>query len=134
MTSATERFSIELPAMYADHHVVEVRRLLGALPGMSDIYASSAFRVVEGCIDPAQTSLEAVLDVLQKGGYMGEFASPAETGVAVEQGSGKTKDFRHTAAYVQTRSAVSFGQNVAYFGRPLWPCPGMGVIKAVKED
>ena len=37
----------ELPTLYGDHHVIEVKRLLSEIPGVLDIYASSAFQVVE---------------------------------------------------------------------------------------
>ena len=40
-------FSLELPSMYGDHHVIEVRRILLDLDGVTDVYASSGFRVVE---------------------------------------------------------------------------------------
>ena len=39
-----EVFNIDLPAMYGDHHVVEVRRILMDIPGVEDVYASSGFR------------------------------------------------------------------------------------------
>jgi len=29
---------------------------------------------------------------------------------------------------------VSFAQNVSFLGKPLWPCPGMGVISKPMED
>jgi len=38
---------LELPAMYGDHHVTEVRHILLGLDGVKDVYASSGFRVVE---------------------------------------------------------------------------------------
>ena len=40
-------FSLELPSMYGDHHVSEVRRILLEMEGVSEVYASSAFRAVE---------------------------------------------------------------------------------------
>jgi copper chaperone CopZ len=52
MTSVT----IDLPAMYADHHVVEVRRILFEIPGVKAVDASSAFQVVKVEYDPAATA------------------------------------------------------------------------------
>ena len=37
--------SLELPAMYGDHHVIEVRRILLEIDGVKDVYASSSFQV-----------------------------------------------------------------------------------------
>ena len=51
-----ETFVLELPTMYGDHHVVEVRRLLLGLPGVEEVYASSGFQSVEVTYDPAKTS------------------------------------------------------------------------------
>ena len=42
--------------MYGDHHVVEVRRLLLEMPGVTDVYASSSFQVVEVAFDGVQSS------------------------------------------------------------------------------
>ncbi len=39
--------SFDLPSLFGDHHVVEVRRLLLEIAGVEDVYASSAFQVVE---------------------------------------------------------------------------------------
>ena len=42
-----EVFTIELPAMYGDHHVVEVRRILLDITGVEAVYASRGFRAAE---------------------------------------------------------------------------------------
>ena len=42
-----ENMLINIPAMYADHHVQEVRRLLLEIAGIEDVYASSCFQTVE---------------------------------------------------------------------------------------
>ena len=34
-----EVLTLELPAMYGDHHVVEVRRILLEIPGVDNVYA-----------------------------------------------------------------------------------------------
>ncbi len=132
MASSVQKYTLELPALYADHHVVEVRRILFELPGVSDIYASSAFHLVEVTYDPDKTSPDAILACLDSAGYLGELEIPVESGASEEVDSGKVF-YRHSAVYEQTRSAVSFGQVVSYLGRPLWTCPGMGVIKKMEE-
>ena len=125
--------TFELPSMYGDHHVTAVRRLLLALPGVKIVYASSSFRVVEVQYDEEQLTPSEIETVLYDEGYLGELAMPVETGVAVNQNGGQSY-YRHTAAYEQTGKSVGFGQQVAFEGRPLWPCPGMGVISNMDED
>lgn len=122
-----EKVSIELPTMYGDHHVIEVRRILFGIAGVAEVYASSGFQVVEISYDPEQTSLEAIKAKLTAAGYTGELPAPLEieTEQPVGETNGKTQYFRHTAVYQQIQQNVSFAQKVAYEGRPLWPCPGL---------
>jgi hypothetical protein len=54
---------------------------------------------------------------------------PVETGAAAYSQDKKGIYLRHTAAYENVGPVVSFAQQVNNAGRPLWPCPGMGVIK-----
>ena len=127
-------FSIELPALYGDHHVTEVRKLLLELPGVDDVYASSSFRVVEVSYDPTKVSAEVITKTLDEAGYLGELPIPAESGQAeYGRGNGQTY-FRHTSVYENTRQTVSFAQSVSYSGRPLWPCPGMGPIRSMQLE
>jgi hypothetical protein len=120
--------------MYGDHHVVEVRRILAAVPGVLDIYASSAFRVVQVTYDESQTNDLDLQVSLDNAGYLGEWSILTETGMAVGSGEGTPPYMRHTITYEQVRQTVSFTQTVGYQGRPLWPCPGMGLIKGMDEE
>lgn len=129
-----ETLTLELPAMYGDHHVVEVRQLLLKLPGVKDVYASSSFQIVEvqydeGVLDPALVHTR-----LEEAGYTGELPIPHETDTPATESNGKKPFFRHTSAYEQTKQTVSFAQRVPYQGRPLWPCPGMGAVKTTEEE
>jgi copper chaperone CopZ len=63
--------------MWADHHVLAVRNLLGALPGISDIEASSTFRTVTVVYDPTKIAPEAIKTKLAEAGY------PADGGEAM---------------------------------------------------
>lgn len=121
-------FAQDLPTMYGDHHVVEVRRILMALPGVEDVYASSSYQMVE--VEYDETSLDPVQieATLKEAGYLGEMAVPVERGVLQGQTNGNKPFFRTTAAYEQTGRAVSFTQKVPFSGRALWPCPGMGPV------
>lgn len=126
-----EKYTLDLPTMYGDHHVLEVRRILLEIPGIEDVYASSAFRAVEVIYDPAKVTPEAFITKLDQHGYAGDLEVPVELSTAAVQGNGGKKPFfRHTATYETTRTVVSFAQRVNYEGRPLWPCPGMGPIQS----
>jgi len=129
-----EVLTLELPAMYGDHHVLEVRRLLFELPGVEDVYASSAFQVVEITYDPAKVDEEAIKDKLDGAGYLGDLPIPVEVpgGVSVT-GEGRTGFYRHTAADETTGQVVGFTQQVNYKGRALWPCPGMAPLTGDEE-
>jgi len=129
-----EKLSLKLPAMYADHHVTEVRRILLQLSGIQSVYASSAFQTVDISFDPSRTNESQIKAVLDEAGYLGELPLQVESSVAASRVSGDGKNFRHTTVYEQTKQVVSFTQNVNFKGRPLWPCPGMGPIKTMDEE
>ena len=126
--------SIDLPTMYGDHHVTEVRHLLLELDGVDDVYASSGFQVVEIQYDEAKLDEEAIKSVLGDAGYLGELQISVEQGAIEDRENGDKPFFRHTIAYEQTGRDVNFAQQVPFAGRPLWPCPGMGPIKHVEEE
>lgn len=128
------KLTLELSAMYADHHVIEVRRLLLALPGVQAVYASSAFRAVEITYDSATINDLEIQIKLDEVGYLGEWSVLAETGKPVGSGDGPNTFLRHTSVYEQVKHVISFAQNVSYQGRPLWPCPGMGPIRGMDEE
>nr|MBN1229837.1 heavy-metal-associated domain-containing protein [Anaerolineae bacterium] len=123
-----ETLTIDLPAMYGDHHVLEVRRILLEIPGVQEVYASSAFKVIEVTFDPSQIQADDITAPLDEVGYLGDLLTPAEAGIPVNEVNGDHIFYRHSAAYEGIGQVVSFGQDVAYRGRPLWPCPGMGSL------
>ena len=120
--------SFEAPALYGDHHVSEVRRILLELAGVSEVYASSAFQTIEITFDPEKIKAEQIETHLAEAGYLGEIPLLIETGIAVEKRDGEGS-FRHTAVYETVKNTVSFAQNVEHNGRALWPCPGLGAVK-----
>lgn len=124
-----ETKTFETPALYADHHVTEVRRILLELEGVIDVYASSAFQTIEVTYDESKIGEGQVAARLEEAGYLGELAVPVEMGSAAQQGDGSKPFFRHTATYETIKHTVTFAQRVNYQGRPLWPCPGLGVVK-----
>lgn len=127
-----ETVTIDVPTMYADHHVSEVRRLLLALPGVEDVYASSAFHVVRARVDEAQVTEMSLRDVLSAAGYLGELQIVTEDWKSGTPKETEDNPFRHTSASEQMKG-VAFGQAVEFTGKPLWPCPGMGPVKAMEE-
>ena len=129
-----ETIKLSLPAMYGDHHVVEVKRILSEKPGVEEVYASSAFQVVEIEYDPDVIDAEALEATLDDAGYLGEIEIPVEIGTVDQDPNGDRSHFRHSIAYEQTGQTVSFAREVSFDGRPLWPCPGIGVVRQEKEE
>ncbi|MCK6583914.1 MAG: heavy-metal-associated domain-containing protein [Anaerolineales bacterium] len=125
--------TFEAPALYGDHHVTEVRRILLELEGVAGVYASSAFQTIEVDYDESKINDLEIALKLDEAGYLGEWTPPVELGVAPQQGDGQRPYFRHTATYETTKQTVSFAQKVNYGGRPLWYCPGIGAIKMDEE-
>jgi copper chaperone CopZ len=127
--------TIDTPALYGDHHVLEVRQLLHEFSGVENVYASSAFHVVEVTFDPDKVKEADIVSKLSERGYLEELSTPQEEGIApYSKGESAPAFFRHTEVFEQNRRVLSFAQEVSYSGRPLWNCPGMGVINDKMED
>ena len=126
--------SLDLPSMYGDHHVTEVRHLLLELDGVDEVYASSGFQIVEIQYDEAKLGADKIKAVLGDAGYLGELQVTVEQGAIEDRENGNKPFFRKSVAYEQTGRSVSFAQQVPFSGRPLWPCPGMGPIEQVEEE
>jgi copper chaperone CopZ len=124
--------TFEAPALFGDHHVTEVRRILLELTGVNEVYASSAFQVIEVKFDPKKIKAAQITACLEDAGYLGKVPMLIETGIAVEKKEGDNF-FRHTAVYETIKGTISFAQRVDYNGRPLWPCPGLGAVKMIDE-
>ncbi len=127
------QLDLTLPAMYADHHVAEVRRILLQLPGVEDVVASSSLYRVLVTFDPAVTDADTIRAALEDAGYTGEPAIPVEPS-AYQPDTIMQPFARHTAVYEHTQSVVSFAQTITTAGRALWPCPGMGVLQSPRVE
>lgn len=125
-------YTIKLPALYGDHHVLEVRKLLMGVSGVESVYASSAFQLAE-IETNASVTKDELLKVLEDAGYLGELPVNAEIEISPVEAGGKSKVFRHSSLYKQTRQAISFTQEVDNSGKTLWPCPGMGPIESLDD-
>ena len=64
-----DKVTLNVPGMYGDHHVLAVRDILGGLPGVEDIYASSAFKQVVVKFDPAKAKPADFESALAAQGY-----------------------------------------------------------------
>ncbi len=127
-----KKYQTELPSMFGDHHVREVRRILLDLPGVDDIYASSSYQFLELQYDESKVKEEEIKSALEQAGYLGEVSLPRESSRSSSE-SGEKNLFRHTAAFSQTRQ-VSFHRDTVFSSRPLYPCPGMSPIKKAEME
>jgi copper chaperone CopZ len=132
-----EKKVFDVPAMYGDHHVTELRSILLRTPGVMDVYASSAFHVVEVIFDETQTNAEQLAAKLDQAGYSGDLLFPVEFGVTQSEtntgNGGKKPFFRHTEVFENSHQVVSFSQNVIHSGSGLWPCPGFDRVKKMED-
>jgi copper chaperone CopZ len=126
--------TLSLPMMYGDHHVIAVKELLAALPGIADIYASSAFQTVEVQYDENSLTEAEITAQLEQAGYLGDLNMPVETGVVTMDRERDKAFFRHTAAFAQLGTSVGFGQHIPEMTRPLWPCPGITPVREKQMD
>jgi copper chaperone CopZ len=68
-TPIMEKVQFNVPGLWADHHTLKVREVLSQVPGVTDIVASSAFRMVAMSYDPASTTPGAIMAALDEAGY-----------------------------------------------------------------
>jgi copper chaperone CopZ len=91
--SLMEKIQLNVPEMYADHHVLKVRDALSALaPGVQSVVASSAFRIVSVEYDPSVVSADAIQSALASAGYPVS-SGPATVNPVVPAAPGATKRF-----------------------------------------
>jgi copper chaperone CopZ len=128
-----KKITFETPMLFGDHHVVELRNLILQVKGVSDVYASSSFRVVEIEYDESQVTVEQLQKVVEENGYAHELVLPVEIGVSNELEENPKPYFRTTAERVTAKATMGFSQKVAQSGPPAWPSPGMGTIKISSE-
>lgn len=64
-----EKIILNLPAMYADHHVLAVRSSLEGIEGVGEVYASCAWKQAIVHFDPKKTDAKAIEKALADAGY-----------------------------------------------------------------
>lgn len=79
-----EKITFTVPALYADHHVTNVKRLLSPIAGVENVIASSAFKEVTVEFDASKTSAPALAQALADGGY-----APGKEEVVVRRPDGR---------------------------------------------
>ena len=128
------KFTLDLPFLFGDHHVIEVKRLLNEISGVIDTYVSSSFHMVEVTYDPTVTGPEKITVILEEAGYLGDAVIPEEIGVSSTSDKMNSPFFRKTDVYETTRKVVSFRQTMSLLNRTVWPCPGFGALLSVKRS
>jgi copper chaperone CopZ len=96
-----EKVIINVPSMYADHHVMVVRDMLVKMDGVKDVYASSAFRQVLVHFDPSAVQKEAIIEKITQAGYTQEMIVPVQEKLAED--AWKSGTFRRTQTYQADR-------------------------------
>ncbi len=117
-----EKSTINVPAMYADHHVLEVRRLLLEMAGVQEVNASSCFQVVEVSYDPTKINAAEIMAKIELAGYVKEPIVPTNSNnnkkifdrgnELASQGEQKTADALITLQPQQVIQAVIAGSSI----------------------
>ncbi|MBN1955598.1 MAG: heavy-metal-associated domain-containing protein [Anaerolineae bacterium] len=72
-----EKVVLDVPTLWADHHVLKVREALLPLEGVKDVYASSAWKKVLVSYDPGKVNVAALEKALADANYpVGEGKMP----------------------------------------------------------
>jgi copper chaperone CopZ len=74
--SRMARVAFNIPAMWADHHVLAVREVLSQIAGVEEVIASAMYKDVWVEYDPGSVELDALSSALAAAGY--ELAKPPE--------------------------------------------------------
>jgi copper chaperone CopZ len=72
-----KKVALEVPTLWADHHVLKARDALTKLEGVEDVYVSSAWKQVLVAYDDGEVDDKAIEEALAKAGYpVGEGEMP----------------------------------------------------------
>lgn len=72
-----EKATLDVPSLWADHHVLKVRDVLVPLDGVEKVYASSAWRQVLVTFDESKVDQSTIERTLGEAGYPVNGAEPA---------------------------------------------------------
>ncbi len=116
----TEQLSIPLPSLYGDHHVTELHTLLRALPGVTRVYASSAWQWLQVEYDPAHLTPEDIQHALLARGYALDQAPLPPV-------SARSRRAPQTDLTVAPGLVDRFAETVPAWSGPNRPCPGFEI-------
>lgn len=119
---------LHIPAMYGDHHVIEVRRILFNLDGIEDVYASSYSQTLQIDFQPDKIDPDTIKQELAHHSYLDTLDIPYESGIAAYKNDSNASFFRHTVAYQHLQNTVGFAQDIDHGGRAIYPCPGFNHV------
>jgi hypothetical protein len=123
-----EDLILTVPALYGDHHTLEVRSILQGIKGVSVKYVSPAAHHIALGYEPSETSPQAIEQALAQRGYLPGAPETAYPSSPAERAT------RHSAAYSGTGEALAFSETAPqWLNRPLWPCPGLEPIRIVED-
>ncbi|MBN1135385.1 MAG: heavy-metal-associated domain-containing protein [Anaerolineae bacterium] len=64
-----EKITFSIPTLWADHHVLAVRRALGQVTGVVEVTASALYQDVRIKYDPTSVTPDALSGALAQAGY-----------------------------------------------------------------
>lgn len=64
-----EKVTFSIPAMWADHHVLDVRQALAQVNGVKEVLASAMYKDVLITYDPATVDADTLSNALAEAGY-----------------------------------------------------------------
>lgn len=64
-----EKVTFNIPAMWADHHVLAVRQALGQVSGVQEVLASAMYQDVLVKYEPGTVTPDAMQNALHSAGY-----------------------------------------------------------------
>ncbi len=64
-----KKLVLDMPSMFADHHVLKIREILSSIDGVGDVLASSAWRQIMISYDSAKAQPKAIEKALADAGY-----------------------------------------------------------------
>jgi len=124
---------LDIPVLYGDHHVLEIKKILSGVEGVKEFYISSAYKLVKIEYDEKITTEDALKSILEEAGYKGELGFEIEKLDVDPREDDHKKHFRKGVLYDQTGLTQGFKQKATKTTRKVWPSPGMGNLETGSE-
>lgn len=98
-----ERISVDIPAMYGDHHAAEVHQCVAAMPGVEEVWASAASRRLTVTFNPEVVTREAILEQIESSGYPVADGVPDESSLSAPKSALSSTTLRMTQTHIADR-------------------------------